>query len=299
MFSAAIDVFIGISLLYLGLSLTSAFLCHGIFILTLFKARNLQTLLFNIVDDTDLRRAMLDHGILVSARKASGGSFPTYIEGSDLALAMLGAVGGELRKQDFATLEASVSEIGDSRIRDVLQSLMAHANHDFALLGQLLADWFNRTLDQTTGFHFRQLTFLGFIITVTLTIFLNADSIRIAQVLWQDRVLASQIIELSAERTNNSADTRVTQMFNQDIVYPSTMLTYLAGINEDIRPLPLGWKHDEAIKKSPYAFSLYLLHKFAGLLLTATTAGYLTMLWLKLLEKWTVPRRKTTLITGP
>jgi hypothetical protein len=287
--NAALDVVIGLILLYGAIGAVSAFAGEALAGLLRLKSKTQQGVLRGILDDPSLRKAFADHGIMASVRKASGG----HVKGGDFALALLGTLGGSAKVSSFAALETAARALPDSRIRDVLVSHLPYAGGDLVRLHDLLAQWFERTAGQQGGIYNRRLKNISLLAVLLLTGGVNADSLDVANSLWRDGLLREQIIQASAsEHALSQSDGGPYKTSFSRSVAPSTTLSYLRGMDEDIRPLPLGWREDlSGAGRRPHGIDYWAL-KGAGLLLTALVAGFLAGLWHRLWAKLTKPSVK-------
>ena len=288
--NAALDVVIGLILLYGLLGAVSAFAGEALAAVLRLKSKTQQGVLRGILDDPNLRKAFADHGILASARKGSGGRAPVHLKGGDFALALLGTLGGAAKVSSFATLESAIRTLPDSRIRDVLVSHLPYAGGDLVRLHDLLAQWFERTAGQQGGLYNRRLKSISLVAALLLTAGVNGDSLDMANSLWRDGLLRDQIIQASvSEHAFSQSDGGPYKTSFSKSVYPSTTLSYLRGMDEDIRPLPLGWREDvSGAGMRPHGID-YWAQKGAGLLLTALVAAFLSGLWHRLLARLSGP----------
>src|SRR6185295_7226338 len=71
-------------------------------------------------------------------------------------------------------------------------------------LERVKAEWgelFDATMDRATGWYKRQLQVISLCVAIGLTIFANADSIRLADRLWRSPTLRQQFVEAARQRT--------------------------------------------------------------------------------------------------
>gem|GEM_PF-7102052 len=284
--NAAFDVVAGLALLYGGIGLVSAFAGEAVSAALRLKAKTQQGLLQGLLDDVNVRKAFADHGIMASARKASGGRLPGSLRGGDFVLALLGGIAGAGKASSFPDLEAAIRALPDSRIRDVLVSHLPYAGGDAVRLHDLLADWFERTAGWHGGLYGRRLRLASGVAALLLVGGVNADSVTMSNSLWQDGMLREQILQASAgeQALSQSGGGPYKTSFSPP-VYPSTTLGYLKGMDEDIRPLPLGWRQDMNGSTAKTAKIEFWLLKAAGLLLTVLAASFAASLWHRLLAR--------------
>ena len=95
-----------------------------------------------------------------------------------------------------------------------------------------LEDWFNNSMDRLSGWYKRRAQTLAFLIGITIAIFLNVDSLQIANQLWRDpsvrQALAAQVDAIVQQNPNG---------------FPNPDAGQLLALNMQINQLniPVGW----------------------------------------------------------
>jgi hypothetical protein len=223
--NAAIDVAIGLILMYLMLSL----LCTvaNEFIATKLKLRSstLKDALQKLIDDPTLLNNFYEHGLIASSSRASAtGSqttmaaiangpagralasvkslvgaptpadgavkqeHPSYLAGGTVALALMSS----LLKRDgtgtmsFAEVKSAIDKLPDSTLKDALQANVLQANQDIDALRLGIATWFDDAMDRLSGAYKRKLKWIAMLIGLLVAIAFNADSFKVAKTLWND-----------------------------------------------------------------------------------------------------------------
>ena len=94
----------------------------------------------------------------------------------------------------FEELRAAIAKIDpDNPARGLLLSLVDRADSRLDQFQRRIAGWFDAAMDRVAGWYKRQATYFLLAVAATVTIAVNADTIRIAELLWQDHALRSAI----------------------------------------------------------------------------------------------------------
>ena len=87
--------------------------------------------------------------------------------------------------------------------RELLISLVDKANPTVEGLRQRLADWFDAGMDRVAGWYKRQVKYCLIFVAAVVTVAVNADSIRMAEQLWQDDALRAAIASAAEQAATN------------------------------------------------------------------------------------------------
>lgn len=267
--NAAIDVAIGLMLMYLVLSLICTVINEHIATLAKLRASTLKSGLEQLLDDPALRAAFYDHGIIAGAKAASGGNHPSYLSGRGFALALLGSLDPTKPVPGFADIEEAVTQLPDSNIRDILLSQLMTADKTVTSLRDGVATAFDHAMDRVGGVYKRWLKLISFGVGLALAVALNADSLGVASVLWHDASLRQEAAAAGAQLVAGGA--------------PATPVTAASvrTIEDALRPLPIGWGAAERVSGAwPVAV------KATGLALTALALMLGAPFWFDLLSKF-------------
>lgn len=222
--NAAIDVAIGLILMYLMLSL----LCTVVneFIATKLELRSstLKDALQKLIDDPAVLANFKDHGLIASNFRAastgaqttweavkSGGAsvrasltkapaapavapdqetHPSYLAGGTVALALIGSLlkqgTAAANATDFVSVKSAIDNLPPSKIKDALQANIVQANQEIDTLRQGIATWFDDSMDRLSGAYKRKMKWIGMLIGLLVAIAFNADSFNVATTLWND-----------------------------------------------------------------------------------------------------------------
>jgi len=263
--NAAIDIAIGLALMYLMLSLTCTVINEYIATKLNLRARSLATGLQELLDDPAVRTAFYNHGLVAgtgnaltkaralpmvesSAAAPPAGSppppsgpppavtHPSYLSTETFVLALVGSLTASRLAAGrpipgFADVQAAVQDLPPSRIKDALATSLIVAQGDFDQFRKNVARWFDDSMDRLSGAYRRHLKLISIVVACMMAIILNADTFEVGRALWSDGALRSQMVQV-AEATGAPAGTSssvdaITQAFKT--------------ADDQLRPLPIGW----------------------------------------------------------
>jgi hypothetical protein len=201
--NAAIDVAIGLILMYLMLSLLCTAVNEYIATKLSIRANTLRDALTKLIDNPDLLTNFYQHGLIASNSRASGtGSqstlqavsnaapgdqHPSYLASGTVALAIMGS----LLKQtpgsaNLTGVQTAIAALPDSKIKDSLEATLLKAGNDIEKLEKGIATWFDDAMDRLSGAYKRKMKWIAMLIGLVVAIAFNADSFKVATTLWND-----------------------------------------------------------------------------------------------------------------
>lgn len=275
--NAVLDVVIGLILMYLLLGLICTIVNEFVSSVLKLRAANLRQGIENIVDDDRLLGGLLETGVIKAAGMASGRKGPSYLPSRIFAMGLLDALtpkdGIRVRRKMEDVIE-TIESLPESRIRSMLGALAEEAGDDLERFRTGVAAWFDDMMDRTSGIFKRKMKGLSLIVAGVLVVAVNADSVQVAEALWEDQMLRTQIAEAATELVEDTG-------LVDDLVD-------VKFINAELRPLPIGWDFDAPPWSTDWyrSFSGWIIKLF-GLLFTAAAVSLGAPLWFDLLGKFT------------
>ena len=115
----------------------------------------------------------------------------------------------KLLQKERIDIEELVKEIPEesSQVKKVIQSLYIKTDNKIEDFEKEISEWFESGMERASGWYKRKMQLCSFIISFVLVIILNANAITIAETLWQNDELRSNIatvgIQASKEDYNN------------------------------------------------------------------------------------------------
>lgn len=264
-FDAALDIAVGLMLLYLLLSLVCTVINEYISQIMGWRANTLASGIARLVDLPQLRQAFYDHGLVRFAAAASGTKHPSYLPSRTFATALIGSLDPTKPLPGFADVEAAIRGLPASGIRNTLLSHVSVAQGDLTRLRDELASGFDAAMDRLSGLYKRRLQMCSLIVATTLAVVVNADTCAVTSALWKDTALRGQMVAAAPALIS--------------VANSPPDIDRLADIQDRLRPLPLGW-HQPAPRGFGWAT------KIIGLLLTGLAVSLGAPFWFDLLSRF-------------
>ncbi|HXQ67333.1 MAG TPA: hypothetical protein VN980_12225 [Alphaproteobacteria bacterium] len=282
--NAAIDVAIGLVLMYLVLSLVCTTFNEFVATVLGLRARTLKSGLEKILDVQTLKNDFYNHGLVDGGNAAIRGRHifterhVSYMTGRTFAMALLGSLDPTKPIPAIADIANSVKNLPDSNIRDTLLAHLATAQNNLQDLRDSVATWFDGAMNRVSGVYKRRLKWISLGVGLAIAAIVNADTITVGKSLWQDAALRAQMVEAANKIVTNGMNTVVP---NCDKSTVSCLLDSVKSAETDLRPLPIGWDFSSVGK----GWAFWLL-KLGGLALTAIALSLGAPFWFDTLSKF-------------
>jgi hypothetical protein len=291
--SEVLDVALGLTFIYLVLSLICSAACEAIESMlksrSLYLKRGIQELL-NDPSGRALVAEIYSHPLVCSLfagtyDPSKKGNLPSYIPPGNFALALMDIVGIARTAKDAAGspgAEAirSAIEAYSSKNPAVSQALLtlAHsADFDLTRMRSAIEAWYNSSMDRVSGWFKRRTHWVVLTLGLLIAAGINADTILITNSIATDKSLRESLVAAASEDAKQAKGTESTN-FQTDI--------------QKIREagLPLGWTSSAADShRVPQTWREWLL-KIFGLILTAFAISLGGPFWFDLLNQFMVVR---------
>lgn len=235
--SVVLDVAIGLSLLFLFVSLICSAIREAIEVLLNMRAADLERGIRELLDDptgVGATQALYDHPLVFSLYPGTyvpgrlrplllpragrlcmpiraRASLPAYIPAASFARAFLditlrGPVGDApsgpdavLRVMSIESLKATARDMPDNRIRRALLSALDTADGDLDRVRRNLEAWFDACMDRVSGGYKRRTQIILFAIGLITAGVMNIDAFSVGRALFQDKALRDGAVAQSTE----------------------------------------------------------------------------------------------------
>lgn len=178
------------------------------------------------------------------------------------------------RPHSYAELREMIARIQESPyLRQLLLTLTANSRGSLDEAERAIARWYDSSMDRLRGWYARRAQAIAFMTAFGLTALLNADTLMVADALWQDSSLQDAVV--AQAEAEAKGETSAGEGLSAE---------ELARMQE-LSAFPLGWSMDELDRRSLPDDALGWVQKLIGLMLTvfATTLG--APFWFGLLSK--------------
>ncbi len=264
--SVILEVVLGLILVYLLLGLICTSVNELLAQAMRLRAKTLAEGIGNILNDPKaqgLAKLFYEHPLIKAFYRK--GDRPSYIPSQAFAITLLDIVTKDHSVQ-FDKLEEGVNNVGNERVRHVLQLFVNRAGGKIENVQASLEQWFNDSVERISGWYKRRIQWITLLVACAAACFSNADTVAIATQLASNSVLRAAVVA-QAESVAQQAAPTTAETTNE-------YLTKLKAAGLDI-----GWE-----KGLPQGFWPWV-RKISGLLMTALAASLGAPFWFDLLNR--------------
>ncbi len=272
--STVIDVGIGLAFVYLLLGLICTTVSEWISGKKKLRATMLEEAIRNLLDaqkmpggaaDTAFLDNFYGHPIVAGLKR--GKDHPSYLPARTFATAVMDLMTpGHSGTISFDDLEKGASGLPDGDVKRAILALLQNANRDLGRAQKNIEDWFDDAMARVSGWYKRNMQVWTVIVAFVITIFVNADTISIAQRLWADPPLRSKVVEAAKVRAQKPRPSVTVEYTNPDDPTPTVPAKVTSSgdeiTDEDRAALGqiVGWSDDlKKFEPSPTGGSRYWL----------------------------------------
>ena len=224
---------------------------------------------------------------------------PSYLDSKDVAMALVDLLGKGTRVAPIGVAQGQVTLthirmriLGKSPsyyIDDVLSACVTEAGNDLNKLRDGIAAWFDGAMDRLSGAYKRKIQLVTLAIAFLVAVGLNADTIHVAQALWQDPPLAAKLAQSADAWTKDDLSNKkipanpACQNPGDAASDPVKKSYNLCLLTAQARAFPIGWS--EMSWQWPWQWQQQQWTKLLGLLMTAVALSLGAPFWFDFLGK--------------
>jgi hypothetical protein len=201
--SEVIDVGIGMSLLFLFMSLITSALRELIENAMKTRAKDLEKGIMELLQErtnTGLTKTLYEHPLITSLYQGNyapgSKGLPTYIPRQSFSLAaldMVGALGAP--GMSLGTLKSNLSAVASPNpLQKIVLTAIGTAQGDLDKVRKTIEDWYDGTMDRVSGWYTRRTGRYLAVIGLLAAVLLNVDAITVVQRLVQDKALRQAVV---------------------------------------------------------------------------------------------------------
>lgn len=255
--STILDVAIGLAFTYLILALICTTVNEWISGILKTRGRMLARGIAGMLgeqrlpDGKSFLQAFNQHATIGALRQEPD-SPPSYIAPSAFALTVIDLV-TKPGPIDFDELENGIKSLPDGCVKTALLAAIQTAGRDVTKAQAAIENWFNSAMDRVSGWYTRRKQWMSVVGAVIVTIFVNADSLAMANKLWVNPTLRQEIVNraqadqdrvqklISAEYPdpNKPTDPKVQEPDDKSVLTSQGLLSELGDL--------IGWKTEYAV----------------------------------------------------
>ena len=235
----AFDVAIGLTLLYVVLSVAASAISEWISTAVGLRARTLRAGVENLFG-ADYSRKLYRHPMIrnlannkplekkapknAATDEAKGGNEvnagtpgegkrkPSYLDSNTVAAALIDLVAHDDKGKPVVDLEGKaammIDRVEDPHLKQVLRALNIRGAGTVDELRRELASWFDEGMSRVSGWYKRRAHLFVLVIATVVTVLTNASTIHVARDLWEDDALRTALAEEAVNLANASDSTR-------------------------------------------------------------------------------------------
>ena len=210
---------------------------------------------------------LLNHPLITSLARKAGG-LPSYIPSRTFTTALLAVVKTRDGPLSIEAVRESIGQLPvDSRLRAALEALIDDTVANLEAAQTKVEAWFDDAMDRVAGWYKRRTQVVLFVIGLSLAVLANADSVTIANTLWQNPTIREETVALAKNVTPGSIGD----------VKPEALQDNLTSLNL------LGWS--EAGPRNLPDDAEGWLAKIIGLFVTAAAVTQGAPFWFDIMKK--------------
>ena len=192
-----IDVILGLVFFYVVLSLVASAMQEWIASLFALRSKNLWAGVQTLIGETYAKK-VYEHPLIDNLAKK--GKMPSYIAPGTLSTVLMHVISKQDgAKQDILASGAQAKDLidkipDDNPLKDILGAILDDDQDTVHDLKHKLAGWFDEGMNRVSGWYKRKAKIWIFVVAAVLTVATNASSIHIAEELWRNDALRTQIV---------------------------------------------------------------------------------------------------------
>lgn len=296
--SQALDVAIGLILVYFIFAL----LCSGIneLIARIFslRARFLEKGLRNLLDDrkggadaSGLAEKILENPLIRGLQRGGAPSDPknakppSYIPSDSFALALFDTIAPspsedtKVSHDVIAAAGAAVKDVKSEHVRRSLTPLLEDARGDRDAFRANIEKWYDNSMDRVQGWYKRRVQTILLVIGVALAIAFNVDSFQIGNTLWNDKSVRAAVVTEADQVAKSSQKHGEPEQQLKDAASRVSKVEQLK--------LPIGWSDANGDPRHVPSDAGGWLAKILGWIVTGLALSLGAPFWFDLLGKAT------------
>ena len=204
----------------------------------------------------------------IATMTQSSGRISSYLDSATFAKGLSEALDLYERAKAGPNIAANVvAGLPESPIKQVIQDELIRAGADLAQFEQAMAAWFDKAMDRASGIFKRWTQVVSIALGIALAGALNADTFAVGQRLWDDDVLRDQIVKVAVAKVDGQKSLPDTR---QDI----------DDIRKELSIFPIGWGYGTN-PRDCWGW----LSKICGIVFTGAALAFGAPFWFDTLSK--------------
>jgi hypothetical protein len=276
--STILDVAIGMIFVYSVFSMVATKLNDIIASWMKWRSKTLEEGIRTLLADPELANKVWNHP-LVRGLVGKKGRAASYIPPNTLALALFDTIvpTGETPTA-LETMRAKVAEMPEGQARQAILSILDSASGDVDKALLRATDWFDSAMDRVADMYKSKMQTLSILVALSVSVLFNADSLAIANGLWQEPTVRAAVAGAALRTTPPDSTQPMSTTQSKEAV--QEVIASVSGLG-----LPLGWNTFPATAWG-------WVQKVLGLLLTTLAVSLGAPFWYDLLKNLSTLRQQ-------
>ncbi len=290
-----IDVAIGLTLIYLGVSLFVTVINEYIAQIFNMRGRQLHASLKKLIDDKNIKQALAQHPAFASLFNNHPEKAGSYIDPKILGRLLVGSLATTTASNNtVGQIAEAIERLPNSTLKTQLQSIVRTAGDNTEDLVAAVSDWMDRSLTMMGEDYKRNLQIISFLVALVITAILNINTITLTERLYQDKELRNATAATAVQFTKDvdkETFVKCSKLSDEASKKDPACIEVerLTNITESLGKLPIGWpdpsKSATAVSHSETHKTLFWGERLLGWLLTALAVSLGAPFWFDLLNK--------------
>jgi hypothetical protein len=187
-----LDLAIGISFIYLLMALVCSTVNETIAGVINSRGKTLEKGIVSLLHDPALKARFYAHP-LIQGIQDENDRLPSYIASNKFALALMDTLTGPAAANDPDALRKGVASLENTAARTALTAVLQ--NPQFKTDQQRLQAWYEQSMNRVSGWYKRTSQIRIYVLAAAVTLFINADTLKILDTLWNNPTRSALLIE--------------------------------------------------------------------------------------------------------
>jgi hypothetical protein len=188
-----LDLAIAICFIYLLMALVCSTVNESIAGVINSRGKTLEKGISSLLQDPDLKKKFYAHPLIQGIRQDDDGRLPSYIASNKFALALMDTLTGPAAANDPVALRKGIDSLENTAAKTALSAVLH--NPQFTTDQQRLEAWYEQGMGRVTGWYKRTSQIRIYVLAAAVTIFMNADTLKILKTLWNNPTMSAVFVE--------------------------------------------------------------------------------------------------------
>lgn len=289
-----LDVAIGLTLIYLGVSLFVTIINEYIAQLLNLRGKQLYDSLNKLIDNDDIRKTLRQSPALESFFSEQRKFASSYVDPQIFAQILIGSISATGNSASaMSKITQVIENLPNSPLKTQLQGLVLTAGEKTENLIAAVSSWLDRSLTMMGECYKRKLQTISFSVGLAVAVILNINTIALTEHLYHDKETRNATTALAIQFTEEVDKEKFTKCQESPEMTSCIALKGLTDAiqkrNESLGKLPIGWP--DTLTSSAETFQsdsseiLFWAKRLIGWFLTALAISLGAPFWFDLLNR--------------